>query len=545
MKKTVSVILSIVLCFSALPIFASATNRNQKPDYPVVYLRGTGEELFDSQGNKVWKLNLDTKTIAKHVANVVFPHLLTAVATGNWNPWINAFEKELSEVFVGVKCDDEGNTMNGVSINPEYKKLMDTTFSNAKLSSNNGLRTNMLNARNFYYDFRIDPYIEADNLHARIKQLEKAFGVDKVNLFASCAGGTVVLAYIEKYGNADLNTVMLDSAVVRGSIQASAFFNGRIKIDGDGLERYVIDNIDENDSSKQEMMNVLMATLKQLVFLMNASGKIDNIDKVFQMFYKKVNGELMPKLLMSFVGTWIHFWDSIRPEDYESAKNYVFCTDALRKKYSKLIEKADYYQKNVASRVDELLLDCQASGTPVGFAVKYGAQCMPLLSTSNELSDDTVAVKDLALGATVASDISTTLPKDYIQSQKANGLGEYISPDGQIDASTCVFPEKTWFIKGYRHVRVDPYEEMKREFFLTNGKLCVNDRPEFSRFMMRDSRTDKMVLMTEENYRYANEYVSGEKIEKGFSQYISRFLSFVKSLFTLVKTLLKTYVFKK
>lgn len=55
-----------------------------------------------------------------------------------------------------------------------------------------------------------------------------------------------------------------------------------------------------------------------------------------------------------------------------------------------------------------------------------------------------------SLGATV-SKIGTAFSDEYIESRKALGYEKYISPDRQTDASTCVFPEYTWFLKNAIH----------------------------------------------------------------------------------------------
>ncbi len=55
-----------------------------------------------------------------------------------------------------------------------------------------------------------------------------------------------------------------------------------------------------------------------------------------------------------------------------------------------------------------------------------------------------------SFGATTAK-VPETLSDSYIAKQTEKGLAGYISPDRQIDASTCMFPDQTWFVKNLRH----------------------------------------------------------------------------------------------
>ena len=68
-----------------------------------------------------------------------------------------------------------------------------------------------------------------------------------------------------------------------------------------------------------------------------------------------------------------------------------------------------------------------------------------------------VSVKRSSFGATTGT-IYHDLPDEYLAERTAAGFGDYLSPDGQIDASTCLFPESTWFIKGSSHSNWSDWE---------------------------------------------------------------------------------------
>ncbi len=104
-----------------------------------------------------------------------------------------------------------------------------------------------------------------------------------------------------------------------------------------------------------------------------------------------------------------------------------------------------------------------------------------------------------SLGATV-SKIGTTFSDEYIESRKALGYEKYISPDRQIDASTCVFPEYTWFLNNAIH---DDWTKEEDWLITTtcdsDKRITVRDMDGRSQFMVYDRETDTVTPMTEDN----------------------------------------------
>ena len=78
----------------------------------------------------------------------------------------------------------------------------------------------------------------------------------------------------------------------------------------------------------------------------------------------------------------------------------------------------------------------------------YDIQRTPLVESMDNDSDGTVDTMYASAGATVALR-GETLGDGY--KQKVDCGHNHLSPDGRIDASTCILPENTWFIKGMLH----------------------------------------------------------------------------------------------
>lgn len=171
-----------------------------------------------------------------------------------------------------------------------------------------------------------------------------------------------------------------------------------------------------------------------------------------KLLYNRLYEGLVPALATSTCGTRSGYWTMITSDRYEEAKTFVFGDKDSEKyqHYAGLIEKLDNYGKQVRQCIPELLKSAEADGINICIVFKYGFQMPPVIESRFEQGDVWTTTRYSSLGATV-SRIGTTLSDEYIESRKALGFEKYISPDKQIDASTCLFPEYTWFIKGAIH----------------------------------------------------------------------------------------------
>ena len=138
---------------------------------------------------------------------------------------------------------------------------------------------------------------------------------------------------------------------------------------------------------------------------------------------------------------------------------YVFGPEGSEKRteYAGLIAKLDNYDRVVRQRVPEILTTTVENGVHFGVISKYGFQTLPICRTNDQVSDQFASVKRSSFGATTGT-IYEDLPADYLAERTAAGYGDYLSPDGQIDASTCLFPDSTWFIKGSSHSNWSDWE---------------------------------------------------------------------------------------
>ena len=177
------------------------------------------------------------------------------------------------------------------------------------------------------------------------------------------------------------------------------------------------------------------------------------------MLYDKLVKGVTSALALSTFYTWPNYWACVSKEDYPTALEYVFGPEGSEKRttYAGLIAKLNNYDRVVRQRVPEILKTTVENGVHFGVISKYGFQTLPICKTNDQVSDQFASVKRSSFGATTGT-IYHDLPDEYLAQRTADGFGDYLSPDGQIDASTCLFPESTWFIKGSSHSNWSDWE---------------------------------------------------------------------------------------
>jgi hypothetical protein len=224
----------------------------------------------------------------------------------------------------------------------------------------------------------------------------------------------------------------------------------------------------------------------------------------------------------------IHIIDKIGPEGSEK-----------REEYKGLISKLDNYNREVRMKTNELMSSIKKNGCNLCIISKYGLQIAPVVKSRNEIGDQFVSAKRSSYGATTGN-VYNTLTDDYINQRIADNKGKYISPDKQIDASTCLYPDYTWFIKGSSHSAWNDFENSLLYTVATAEKQLTVDDFDFSQFIVYDNETGITSEMTTENCNVEN-WKADEKLENP-SDKDEKLVSFLQSLLVWVTALLNFIV---
>lgn len=465
MKKAISFLLCLTIIFSlAVPAFA-ATEKVVN-----IYIPGRGTSpLVDKDGNRLDdQRDVDRMEYIKENMTPILEELAKAMVTDDYTDYIDAFVDAFAPIYEDTVLDKNGEASDGSHIQWDYKT--------AGIKQVNYLG---IPAYMFYYDWRLSPIEIADQLDYYIGRVVKASGATKVNIYSRCYGVNVAMAYTTKslngdYGEFIVNHMVHDTPGLAGYLLVAGLLSGDIVFDADKIDRFVNYYLNGEDLFDDPALEDFAVALVSILNTAKVLGfGVDVVDEIFE----KVCPELISRLaLCSTYGRTLCYW-SLMGDRYKKAIDTVFYTDELKTEYEGLIAKADeYYELLIKDDAyEKVLLKLDEMGVKTAVFAKYGAISFPLFEDSEVTGDVRGTVVDASYGAT-AMEYGKTFSDEYVLEAKFKGTDKYISPDLQIDASTCLFPDRTWFIKNIEH---DHFHErvtkLGQEFFDSDGKLTVWD----------------------------------------------------------------------
>lgn len=544
MKKIISVLLALCIIFVSTPFaLAYYTEPTVTCDDPVIYIGGDSDRIYYNNDTQSFRIDdifglaegAEDNKVTEAAFNILKPFILEGIAFGKWDNYYAAVEKEIGEMFEPIMLDKNGNV-------PEDS---DSGIGKEATAANQWAMTHNLADRNgkysekaykFNYDWRLDPIELADNLHEYIEAVKTATGHSKVSIDCKCLGTNVVLAYIQKYGTDSLKGVGIDVATSNGADFLSGILSGDFGIDGNSVVRLISDiEVFEDDFS---VSPIVTSTIE----LLANTGVLDTLSAVAcKTIYDKIEYGIISALATSTFLTMPCYWALVSTEDFDDALVYVFGEEGSKKReeYAGLIDKITVYNETIKKNVDDILLSLKepaSDGKTVNLCIisKYGTQMVPMLKDGSILGDQYVSAKNSSFGATTST-VYDTLSDEYIAQREAAGFGKYISPDKQIDASTCLFPDYTWFIKGCSH---GFYSTQERDLILSvidaDRQLEIGDF-EWTQFIVFDYENQTFEPMTEDNCHNEN-WEADKDIEKPQSK-SQRLRSLILSLIKWLKSI--------
>ena len=217
------------------------------------------------------------------------------------------------------------------------------------------------------------------------------------------------------------------------------------------------------------------------------------------MVYDDIYLDIMPRLMKDTVGTFPGYWSMVSTEDYDQAKEVIFY-GADKEKYANFINIIDNYHYNVTAEIEEDLLRYAEMGVDIFNVTKYGYQAIPIADETynSALSDNTVCVTKASNGATTST-VKKPFSNKYIAKAAKNGTLKYISPDRLIDASTALFPDRTWFVKDMRHDVFPNSIDLLFGEMIRNDGYTVNSDPDYPQYMVFNTADETFSPMTDEN----------------------------------------------
>lgn len=514
MKKILALLLTVLLVLAVmLPLTASAYAADTDlRTYPTVYIKGKVGALVNEKGTPDEYVVYDGDRVPvpdgyiEDVAKELVPMFLKSVVTDDYTEWAQKMSRVLEPIYKDFVLDQ-----NGKARPRSGQQRLSYDIEHVPNVVKNGMYD--LHGYAFDYDWRLSPLDVAEELRAYILKIKEVTGKAKVNLVARCEGCCVSMAYLYKYGCYDVASCILLSPSSNGSSLASSLFAGDFHLQGGAVNRYL------EHGEQMEKLNTLIKDdlirrlLVDTVKLMAVTPGVDLTDAAIQGILDKILPMIMPGLIMSSYGTLPSHWAMVDDARYEAAKQMTGIADDPA--YANFVALIDEYHYNVQNRHGEILRSCMEKGMGVAILVKYGDEMFPIMTDSEYPNDNTVTVAQASLGATMAK-----------IGEKLDAEGEYVSPDGLIDASTCPLPDNTWFFKYMDHNEWDRgVNEWTLAFLRSGGKMTVRTDPAWPQFLVFDDKTGACAPMTEENA-----FRPEEEADDAVAPAASRFLDTIKAL---------------
>ena len=480
----IAVLLTVVLLFSLfVPAFAGL-GEGYYTTRPTVYLQGQGAEIFAEKGNpgsgRIDEIDVPDGYIGDAAKSLIGP-LLKGLTLNRWGEWEDTFVDAIVPLFEKLALDENGEASDGSgsSISGVSNRV-------------NGDGKYGMNAYVLSYDWRLDPCAIADELQGYIEKIKAKTGFEKVNLIGRSIGASVVLAYLKEYGMDDIETVIIYCGSFYGMEAVSRLFAGKVDLDTKGISRFL--DFYVNSGKLGEENADLYNLLKDVVATMVTTGGLTLTTKTLEHIYDKVWRDIYPRILVKMYGSMPSFWSLVGDDDYEEAKAAVFA--GQEETYAGMIEKIDNFHYNVLVPSKQILQDLVDAGGKVQIVLKYGIPMLPTNDMVNAQSDMLTSVYSASPDATCGP-IDGTLSQSYIDSLTDK---RYVSPDKQIDASTCLLPDHTWYIKNVDHRDMpDSITALFEAIYEYDGYMTVFDDEAFPQYLYFDQATQTMSPLTTEN----------------------------------------------
>ena len=546
MKKWISFVLVLLLCCQLVtPVLAEsdpAPYGRVNDRIPTINIAGDGNAIFvpdetaeggerqvfymrEREGN----FDSDSGSITSAVTSVMLPFLKEGILKNNWDPFYENLQAEVSDLFAEIQLDKNGNAQYGTTLSGWCNWV---TWYNQNNDNKGEKGYYDFDDYHFWYDWRLDPMENARTLHEYIQNVKRMTGSDKVSILSSCLGSNAALAYTAQFGTDDLYGLAIDATTANGSEFISEAVSGGFKLDGNAIVRFF-------ESSNATGMFNLSEFIIATIDLATKAGLLDGVSGLVRAtIYDKVVEGVTSALALGTMFTMPCYWACVDAAHYDEAIRYVFGEEgsAKRQEYAGLIEKLDNYHNVVACHVPDLLQTVADNGVYLAVVAKYGLQMVPISTSRNVISDEFASLTAASFGATTADSIYDTLPDEYIAQRVAEGKGKYISPDKQVDASTCMFPDQTWFIKGATHTIRTEFEDRWLYTCITADRQLTIDDCELTQFMVYDNATRVMSPMTEENCQAATTFTADRANDEPANFFVKIKL-YVKSLAKWLKLL--------
>ena len=174
----------------------------------------------------------------------------------------------------------------------------------------------------------------------------------------------------------------------------------------------------------------------------------------------------------NFLHNTSQFW-AMLTSDAQPALADKYLADEEHAELRKSTDAFYHAQLNLEDNIRKFMAKGGQFNTLCGYGLYFGEQEYSFFATvacyKDVNSDGIIQLDSTSLGATAA------LPGEKLE----NADPKYLSPDGEVDASTCAFPDNTWFFENQHHEigGNDVALRLAVELLLDESLVDVNSNP--------------------------------------------------------------------
>lgn len=517
MKKLISITLALIMIFA---MAAPGMNVLAADKCITIYVEGFGHGLYknnvEAEENRIYDVDADVGAIVSEVLRPCLEKLAFGLLTDNFDAYCDELYNAMAPIYEEVRLDPSGEALDGSGwggnmLTDNYSIRYDKGLTGGRIT--------------FEYDWRLSPIYTAEILEQFIDRVCREQNVSKVNVLGRCLGGNVVNAYLQQAKNLDkINKVILYIPSTMGVSTIGAVFSGNIVIQDKAVNNIVENLVYERQLISDPTMQALITSTVSILEYAEALGL--GMDALLYIV-DKVKDNIIPRLVRDTYGSFPSFWAMCPVEDVDAAVELCYSTDELKETYAETIEKI-YAFKEVQMNAYDNMKAVKAQGIDIMVISKYNLPNLPFSKDGLAQSDGLAETYRTSFGST-SPKFDRTFSESYLAS-KTDEEKQFISPDMKVDASTCLFLEKTWFIKNSSHALFPDSVDKLMDTFLNTDDFTVFSSETYPQFMVLDSNEDK-ITPVEGLDEPVPEEGSNEERFSVFIRFLTAVINFITKLF--------------
>ena len=450
MKRILCILLSVLLLAGTLPFYALAQSQQK---IPIIHLYGFMScPIYAEDGTKLFPVQRDA--ILDFVKKLL-PSISRLAVNKNWTTFGDRLIPALNEILLPIAGDTQGVPKDGTG--PQFVYPTADEIKRA-----DSLR--------FIYDWRDDPFVSAAQLDDFIRYVTETCGCARVALECHSYAGVVTLTYLATYGTDMVQSVCFNATAVYGATFAGELMRGKMQLSSDALTAYLEGIFDQKEYE---------ALLRGVVSLFDDLGGIRFLVNFLNELFVNLNDRIWADSIIPIFANWPSVWAMVPDDKLDEA--YAFARSMSPDEETEddriFLEKTQRFNREVRANRAAILREVN-DNCGLYVIARYGYPGVPLGEIWQSNSDGVLDTESESFGATC---------RPYAFSEPVTHPEKLIAPSGAIDASTCLFPTQTWFVRSYKHTQKDPaMEEFTAQLLLSPTQLTIDSIEEYPQFLYYD-----------------------------------------------------------